>query len=385
MKATKQSNRNGTCYMGLDWQGRSDNWALQPNDTLMFCDLRGAVLDNLALSSVEFFGCRLDGTSFRGTDLHQVRFIGCFSSEQSPPTDFRGSVWQDSDAIECHLNVAQHSDQERCASQEMPGFRGWAAEAVEAANKTLSQRNDVRYEGAICLGRLHNPIVAPYLATLLVDREWEVRVATLRALAQLCDQRFRHQEQALLKWIFLHLGDEHILVRETTRELIKTLRPSDEILLFSIFGMKHSSSKNKLAALRAARELLKYDTTYSRLLDLETLHQLLSDDAQEVRQACLSLLAKLDDRSTLPWILETLSDPNQEVRIKAIQTIAWLTEPPPINNLVHLLSDPNQEVRIETLYTLREVDQLRPPHLAQALEDSSPDVLRVARKLLAEM
>lgn len=256
---------------------------------------------------------------------------------------------------------------------------------VEAANQTLSQRNDVRYEGAIRLARLHNPIVAPYLATLLVDHEWEVRVATLRALAQLRDQTFQHQDEALLKWLFLRLGDEHILVRETTRELIKTLRPSDEILLFSIFGIKHSSNEEKLAALRAAGELLKYDRSYSRLLDLQTLHQLLSDDAQEVRQATLSLLAKLDNPCTVPWILETLSDPNQQVRIEAIQTIAWLTQPPAIAHLVPLLSDSNPEVRLETLYTLSEMGLLQPQHVGQALKDYSPDVLRVARKLLSQM
>lgn len=303
MKTTKQRDKDGTCYMGLDWRG----------------------------------------------------------------------------------HVAKPPDLERDVPEEMLGLRGWPAEVIEAANKTLSERNDVRYDGVMRLGRLHNPIVAPYLATLLVDHEWEVRVATLRVLAQLPKQTCQDKEQALLESMFLCLGDEHILVRETTRELIQTLRPSDEILLFSIFGMKHSSSKDKLAALRAAHELLKYDKSYSRLLEMQTLHKLLSDDAQQVRQACLSLLAKLDHPSTLPWILDTLSDPNQAVRIEAIQTIAWLTQPPAIEHLVALLSDSNQNVRIETLYTLSEMSILQPKHIGQALKDSSTDVRRVAQKLLAEM
>ena len=382
MEATKQNNNRERYYMGVDWPDLSGYLQSKQTVSVMFSDLRGGKFDDLSLSKVEFFptgrlrtGCRLDGTSFRGTRLHEVRFIGCFSSDTSLPTDFRGSIWQDSDAYECHLNYL--------SEEKIEGFCGWTAEMVEAANQTLSKRNDVRYEAATSLGRLGNAIVAPYLANLLLDKEWEVRVATLRALAQLRHQKFPYRDEMLLKWMFLRLGDEHIIVRETSQRLIQTLQPSDDILLFSLLGMRASPS-DKLASLRAAHSLLKVSRGYSRLFDLETLHRLLKDDCQEVRQACLSLLAILDAPSTLPWILECLSDPVPKVRIEALHTIGWLTQPLPISHLVPLLSDSIDSVCIETLYTLSEAGKLTTTHLAQALADESPKVLRVARKLLSE-
>jgi uncharacterized protein YjbI with pentapeptide repeats len=207
MAATKLREKNGTCYMGFDWQGGSDNKLpplLRANDMLMFCDLRHAVLDELDLSGVEFFGCRLDGTSFRRANLHGARFIGCFS--HSSPTDFHGTLRvldaeADAYAAECHLNVAK-------CSPKVPGFCCWPAEVVEAANKTLSERNDVRYDAVLELQKLDNPLVVPYLATLLVDPEWEVRTVTVQALAQLAQKR-PSREEALRQWLFLRLGDEH--------------------------------------------------------------------------------------------------------------------------------------------------------------------------------
>ncbi len=160
MEATKQNDNHETYYMAVDWRYLSSFLPFQAKETVsvMFCDLRGGRFDDLSLSKVEFFGCRLDGTSFRRTSLHEVRFIGCFSSDTSLPTDFRGSIWQDSDAYECHLNYLSES--------EVFGFSGWTAEMVEAANQTLSNRNDVRYEAATCLGRLGNAIVAHYLESV---------------------------------------------------------------------------------------------------------------------------------------------------------------------------------------------------------------------------
>jgi len=46
----------------------------------------------------------------------------------------------------------------------------------------LAELGEVRRDAAIQLGKLDNPVVAPYLASLLVDREWKVRQATLLAL-----------------------------------------------------------------------------------------------------------------------------------------------------------------------------------------------------------
>ncbi|MGB0385690.1 MAG: HEAT repeat domain-containing protein [Ardenticatenaceae bacterium] len=390
LRPSKRSDTAGTCYMGLDWRGLSSSLPIQPNETLIFCDLRGAVFDDLDLSSVEFFGCRLDGTSFRAAHLHEVRFIGCFSSEQSPPTDFRGTVWQDSYAIECHLNVAKHSDLERGASQEVPSFCEWPTLVVEAANQTLSESHKVREQAVILLGKLGNPVVAPYLANLLLDDHWKVRVATVHALAQLCDHvTFFYRDQVLLKWLFLALGDKHPKVRHTTRRLIKKLQPSSEILRFSIQRMSAQESEQKLAGLYAAAELCKLNQLEresgddSRRWVILQVHKLLEDESAKVREAALSLLKMMDDQSTVDWVLERLSDPVARVRAQAIRTLGWIAGAASANHIAPLLSDPDEEVRTRTLYTLRNVGQLQPNHVAEVLADESPAVRRVARELLA--
>ena len=347
------------------------------------------------MSKVEFFptgrlrtGCRLDGTSFRGARLHEVRFIGCFSSDTSLPTDFRGCIWQDSDAYECHLNYLSEA--------EVEGFCGWSAELVECANDTLSESIQVRSQAATRLGRGGDPIVAPYLASLLLDESWKVRQATVRALAQLRAGGFPHRDEALLQWLFLRLGDKHPKVRHTTRRLIKTLEPllpasaqALDVLRFVMRRMKEQSSSDKLAGLYAAAELSKLKlvltqevTDYSCLWELQTVHKLLSDDSPKVREAALTLLKIMDDQSTVPWVVENLSDEQAEVRAQAIRTVGWLAGAASANVIAPLLSDPSESVRIRTLYTLRNIGQLQPNHLAQALTDYSPDVLRVARELL---
>ena len=345
----------------------------RPKKILMFTDLRGRVFDGLDLSKVEFFGCLLNGTSFQGTNLRGARFIGCFSSDQGPPTDFTESIWENTSATGSHLNYL--------FEQEVPGFNCWPTEVVEAAQKTLSRRNDVRHRATARLGTLGNPVVAPYLASLLADKEWDVRLMALEALAKLRQPKFAHRDQALMKQMFLTLGDEYGIVQDEAIELVQALQPSDEVLRFVLTQMTAPQSQDQLTGLRAAAKLCRLDEEYSRLLDLSTLHQLLSDESPLVREECLYLLSILDEPETLLWVLECLSDPVASVRTEAIRTIGWLSELAEIHEIEHLLYDPDENVRLQTLLTLEESDLLEPKHLSLALADSSPKVLRAARHM----
>jgi HEAT repeat protein len=51
----------------------------------------------------------------------------------------------------------------------------------------FSERNDVRYNAAVKLGELNNPVIAPILAYLLFDKEWDVRSIALENLIYLRD------------------------------------------------------------------------------------------------------------------------------------------------------------------------------------------------------
>lgn len=348
----------------------------QPEKVLMFADLRGRVFDGLDLSRVEFFGCLLNGTSFLRTNLRGARFVGCFSSDQGPQTDFTESIWENTSATGCHLNYL--------FEQEVPGFDSWPTEVVEACDATLSRRNDVRYEAVESLAAAGNPLVAPYLASLLADEEWDVRLVALEALVELRGESFPHQDQALMKQMFLSLGDEYGIVQDDAIELVQTLQPSDEVLRFAVSQMSALQSQDKLTGLRAAAKLCRLDEDYSRLLDFSTLHQLLSDESQLVREECLELLGILDEPETLPWVLERLNDPVAFVRGHAMSTIGWFTELPEAHEIEHLLHDPDEDIRLYTLYTLEESDLLSPAHLSLALADSSPKVLRAARHMQAD-
>lgn len=282
--------RNGTYgkwiqYVGVDWRDRPSPPPIRPNDSLMFCDLRGCVLGELDLSRVAFRGCRLNGTSFQGATLRETQFVGCFSSPHGSPTDFRNCLWNDVVVVESHLHSL--SDQDRSA------FWHWSAETAEVASGTLSARSDVRSDATVRLGTLGDPVVVPILACLLADNEWEVRSVALKALGKLCQKKFSHKGDELLGWIFLCLGDKHSVVRQTAGELIEILSPSKKVLLVSIGRMTSPVVEEQLSGLRAAAELCRFDDNYSRLVDLGMVESLLSSGEAEVRSESLHLLGML--------------------------------------------------------------------------------------------
>ncbi|MBD2166899.1 HEAT repeat domain-containing protein [Calothrix membranacea FACHB-236] len=367
------NNELGKCYTGLDWQ-KSTLRQFKPNDCLQFCDLRDSCLDGLDLSEIKFLGCRLNGTSFQGARLQNTYFIGCFSSEHGQPTDLQNCTWQDVFIEGSHLYTQCNGD------ETLLGH--WPEEVAEAAWGTLSERNDVRYDAAQKLGMLGNPIVAPLLACLLVDREWDVRAIALRALGQIRTTEFPYSDQAILQWMFSRLGDEHSIVRQTARDLVEELSPPDEVLHKVINGIRGQSPEERLASLLAAVELCRYKDEYCQLVDLTTLQHLLSDEIPEIRSECLHLLGILDYQSTIPWILAKISDPITIVRVAALNAIQLLSEPPTATQVLPLLNDPDEAVRIEALYTLGQIGDVDQTAVKKLLFDPSAEVQRLAQSLL---
>jgi hypothetical protein len=288
---------------------------VQPNDFVFFCDLQNRLLDGLDLSQVEFFGCRLNGTSFRNTILQGARFIGCFSSESGLPTDFQHSCWQEASFIDSHLHCVH--------SEDISDNWHWPDEVANAAWDTLAARNDVRYRSACKLEELNNRIVAPVLACLLADGEWEVRGVALEALQRLRGyEKFPHRDSVLLERMFLCLGDEHSLVRNKARKLVEDLSPPDRILLASTRRMMGHLREEKLAGLRAAIELCLLDASYSRLVNPKIVESLLTDEISEVRDESERLLFEYTDARTQIGVKKTaLSDKHaQETQNQAIAT-----------------------------------------------------------------
>jgi hypothetical protein len=288
-------------YLEMDWQSKQHLFTIAPNDSLICCDLRGCIFDQLDLSGCEFFGCRLNGTSFQGATLHETKFIGCFSDEADRPTDFRNAIFSNLSVDDSHINFLSQEHQPNFQNSFWDDnlilqdyFRDdmkWPSEVAKAAADTLSERNDVRYNAAVKLGELDNPVVAPLLGCLLADKEWDVRAIALEVLGKLRHQEFRYGDEVLLEWMFLCLGDKHSIVRQTAAELIEIIAPPEQVLLTSINRMVvGGSDEERLAGLLAAIELCQLDEDYVDLCDRKVIDSLLVDGGSEVRSASSHLL-----------------------------------------------------------------------------------------------
>ncbi|MEG4346048.1 HEAT repeat domain-containing protein [Microcoleus sp. A003_D6] len=297
-------------YVGMDWQSKQHPFAIEPNDSLICCDLRGCIFDKLDLSGCEFFGCRLNGTSFQGATLHEAKFIGCFSDEGSRPTDFRNTIAESVSVENSHINFLSEEHQpnfqnsfwgdDLILGDSIPNVLRWPSEVAKAAADTLSERNDVRYNATVKLGELDNPVVAPLLGCLLADKEWDVRAIALEVLGKLRHQEFEYGDEVLLEWMFLCLGDRHSIVRQTAAELVETISPPERVLWTSMNRMVvGASDEERLRGLLAAIELCELDDNYVDLLGREVIDSLLVDRGSEVRSESDRLLEIISDRALL--------------------------------------------------------------------------------------
>lgn len=299
MDIIKLENTYKTPYQGRNWRDTKHELPIKPKDTLSFCDLRNCSLEGLDLSMVEFFGCRLNGTLFKGAKLDRARFISCFSSDDYLPTDF-SRVSGDVSVVNSHLHYkgefmgdSVYIDDDFWMGDSLKSK--WPDVVAAAATETLSERNDVRYNAAAKLGVLDNPVVAPILGCLLADDEWDVRSIALETLGNLRHQEFPQGDNILLQWMFLRLGDRHSIVRQKARKLVEILSPPNDVLLASINRMRLSESEEKISGVLAAIELCRLDEQYSSLLEPQIIETLLLDEAPDVRQESSYLREILDD------------------------------------------------------------------------------------------
>ncbi len=181
----------------------------------------------------------------------------------------------------------------------------WPLEVATAANQTLSERNDTRYDAAIALGELDKPVVAPLLGTLLADPEWDVRSIALKVLANLRHQKFPEGDRTLLEWMFLRLGDDHEIVRQKAVRLVPEIAPPDEVLVAAISEIMASSSEEQRAGLLSVIRFCQLDESYSPLLQqldpvlLPVIHSQMRAESSEENLAGIYAaidLCELDDR-----------------------------------------------------------------------------------------
>ncbi len=377
MVEMRRYDERGKLYEGMDRHDAPAPPPLEPHDMMLCCDLRGVSLDGLDLTRTHFLGCRLNGTTFHSASLHLARFVGCFASPDGPPVDFRGAQWGPTAVMQSHL----HALSERPRGD---GWR-WSPALVEAASGMLSPSNLDRYQAVERADALGDPVVALFLGSLLADPEWEVRASALRALRHLRGRAFPYGDFLLLAWMLLRLGDEHSLVRQEANTLVQEADPPDEMLRVCIGRIMDQGEEGRLAGLRAAVHLARFvDWHDAWLVDLETVHTLLSDPEPQVRVACLDLLEKRGERETMPWVVAALTDPVAAVRVAAFDTLRVNGLPVPATTIRPFLADPDEDVRWEALIALREQGTVEPGDVERGLSDLSPVVRELAQEIAGQ-
>ena len=341
MDTLKRLSKFESTYRGINWPEEKCPIAIQPKNSLIFCDLRGYIFDGLDLSNVEFFGCLLNGASFREAILDKSKFLYCFSSPDYAPTDFRTAKGQNVKAENSHLSCLWDSDKQpnwlngdwddslMIGDRVTDGLSWPQEEVAAAAGKMLSKRNNDRYHAAAELGNLGNPVAAPILGCMLADPEWDVRSSALEALEKLSPWEFFNADLRLLKWMLFRLGDEHSIVRHKASDLIETLSQYNINLLFRLIDEMLQSPllTEQLNAVAIAIELSELDDEYLSLLERDDVKKIVFQEFREVPEQCSHLLRLIEDAKEDLLSDRDLETGNLETGAKNLQEHdRWLAE-----------------------------------------------------------
>jgi Pentapeptide repeats (8 copies) len=276
-------------HLGQNYRG-IDGRIIRPHESVRFCNLRDANFQGVDITGVEFLGCRFNGASFINTDLSNAKFIGCFASSDYDPMYLEENVANKASFINCHLPYVAMQ-----GSTSKPLH--WSSSAIVAATKLLSADNGARNTGVKQLQELADPTIAPFLASCLLDEEWDVVVLTIKALTHLRQTNFPHHDAEIVSWMMFCLGHEHQMVREEIAETILQIKPSDELLMPVLDQAKSHSQNQQLKGLRAAASICRADANYIRLVDLPSLEQslqpLINSVEAKVHDDCLHWLDML--------------------------------------------------------------------------------------------
>jgi Pentapeptide repeats (8 copies) len=273
-------------HLAQDYRG-IDGRIIHPDDSVRFCHLRDANFKGVDLTGVEFLGCRFNGASFIEADLTDAKFIGCFIGDDYDPMYLEEETASKASFIDCYLPY-------HAVLGSMTEPKHWSKDTVNAATKMFSPNNGMRNDGVKALKEIDNPIVAPFLASCLIDGEWDVVQLTLEALISLRHESFPHHDREILGWMMFCLGHEHSVVRDEMVDIVERLKPDDELLIPVLNQIKSIKPSKQLAGLRSAYKLYRLDLNYLRLLDVSRLNELFYSPCSEVHDECSKLLYTMD-------------------------------------------------------------------------------------------
>lgn len=119
----------------------------------------------------------------------------------------------------------------------------------------------------------------------------------------------------------------------------------------------------------------------------ELKHQAIYGEDPETRTTALELLSDEGVEKAMPTILEALRDPSPEVRGMALELLGETEGPIPIDQIAKIISDdPNPEQRMEAIVVLASRnEETAQVVLQQALHDSDPEVVELAKSILQDI
>jgi hypothetical protein len=278
-------------HLGQNYRG-IDGRIIRPYDVVRFCHLRDANFRGVDLTGVEFLGCRFNGASFIDANLTDTKFIGCFIGDDYDPMYLEEETASRASFIDCYLAYSA-----MLGSTSKPC--DWDTPVVKAASKLLSSDNGTRNDGVKALQKLDDPIVAPFLASCLIDEEWDVVSLSLEALMKLRGESFPHHDREILAWMFFCLGHENSVVRYNTAEIVRQLKPDDDMLIPVVAQVKSIKPAEQLAGLLAARELYYIEATYIRFLNMAEVEPLIHSSNDEVRAESMRWLVTFEELKEL--------------------------------------------------------------------------------------
>lgn len=347
---------------------------LRQYDIVRFADLTGVSFRNIDLRYVTFFGCRLNGASFVGGDFASSRFVGCFASERGQAVLFGPNP----SLIDLHNTHLGNTD-----------YRGsvpsrWPARVAELAWWAAAGDNVERHQAVLDLGETAYSLVAPFLASLLDDEEWDVRLAVMQALKQLRGDGFPDDDDAILRAAFEALGDENSLVSMNAVEFMESVAAPLGVLTY-VIGLTQSSAIEKIVVgLRAVVALCRAGDPRGAVANTFTggsLLKLLQSPAPVVRAEYLHALGAANLNIEQAWVAG-LRDEDAGVRARGVSALRLLDDSPPAQIVEPLLQDPVEGVRIEALFTLGHLGDFDRGVVGAALNDPSEQVRQYAQMLL---
>lgn len=215
---------------------------------------------------------------------------------------------------------------------------------------TLSKDIDIKLYSIYCLGLMKRPACIDNLFTALEDRNFFVRMAAVKAIAQIgCLEAIERVLETLSKeklitsyklcemlWLF---GEDicpyiYKALQKRDGKIIKI--DSDDLLTSAVI------------------ELLGYFKYFDASGEI---HQILKETSQySIIKSCLYSLGKMVYTDAAAEIEKYLDSPNSEVRLGAVKAVLEFRSTDKIDKLKELLNDPDWNVRYNSGLALYEMN-----------------------------